>query len=519
MASIQIFPVADAGNFGGWSPSPLWQQLDDESNASEVACVETTNFAALAVQLSSFARPSHNTGWRVKCSARVISGNFNSADVIVSIYWNGTEIASQQQTLSSFGTHTYCGFELTASQVANIGNTATIPIELNFSKITSTSCSIAIGYLILEYDELEQVVNVNGIPSGETVGSLNAGRVVSLSGIISAETFGQTLFQGPQELPAIGGIVSSESFGTPLFDARPVDALGDLLADPDQEIQKLLVARVGLPDSDEEVLVVLSTHGYATLGDGASLPYGIPDHHLFPVGLVSAHNVKLSLLQGGGFASSALEAYGNIAVGWTDGELDDLATYVWEHRAIEVWAGPYRWIGPSFAKFSRVFQGTVESVDWDINRFTIRARDLKHLLDTEINEEAYLGYGTALEYTAVGAKVTIASSATVQPAQLLMEFMIDVSSLHNGILASKGGDAGYVLKVNSDGSCSFFDRGLTNDLHTEAGLVAAGRPTRVSFRGDLQGLKIYVNGRLAASNAVPYGGPTNSSALILGARS
>jgi hypothetical protein len=524
MGTARYFPASDAGNFGGWGPTPLYGPLADTvaNSTSEVSCAQTTNVTAFGVRTATFARPSWNSGWRVVCTARVIAGTFTGAGVVVSLLWNGTTIASATTTLSSLGSYTTCGFDLSPAQAAAIGNTGSVPVELDFTKGSSANCAVGVGYLYLEIDDLSRDVSPSGAASAEAFGSPRAERYLSPAGLPSAEAFGSALVQGPREFASgYGSIASAEAFGTSLADARPYDVIADLLDNPDEDWQKLLVARVGAPDDgpEGEVMVVLSTHGYATLGDGAGLPYGVPDHHLFPAGLVSSHSVKLSLLQGGGWARSSLETFGNIVVAWADGELDHLARYSWERRPVEVWAGPQSWIGPSFSKFGRVFQGIAESVDWDVNRLTIRVRDLRQALDKELNEAAYLGFGTAVELRAVGDKVAIAHHAALQPAQLLLEGMVQVDHLHNGVLASKGGDAGYLARLNSDGSLSLFDRGVTNDLHTAAGLVVPNKPTRVSFRGDSAGLKIYVDGKPVASNTTPYGGPTNTSPLVLGARS
>jgi hypothetical protein len=148
-----IYPVADSGNLGAWSPTPLWQQLADTSTLSYVQSANTTNFLSMGVRLAAFAFPGDNAGWFVGCECRVISGDFNSASVRVTLFQPGLgEIGAATTALNSLGGWTWCGFNLTPTQVNSITDFS--QLEIDVTKLNSaTSCGVACGYTYLAIPE------------------------------------------------------------------------------------------------------------------------------------------------------------------------------------------------------------------------------------------------------------------------------------------------------------------------------------------------------------------------------
>lgn len=165
-------PVADAGNLGGWSPTPLWQHLDDDDDTSQVVSQDSVNALGFAVQLDGFSDTGLDAGWRVVATARVVAGDFNSASVRVSLYQGGVEIAGATNALPSTGSWVSVGFDLTPEQAAAV----TFPpnLQVNVTKLPSTSsCAIACGraYLFvpagfehLDYDPATGALEV--VPAG-----------------------------------------------------------------------------------------------------------------------------------------------------------------------------------------------------------------------------------------------------------------------------------------------------------------------------------------------------------------
>jgi hypothetical protein len=283
-------------------------------------------------------------------------------------------------------------------------------------------------------------------------------------------------------------------------DVSEENPLTELLSDPRAELAFMLRGRPYDRTTGAERDVFLSSHGYASLNDGAGVRDGVPDNTHFPASLVSAYNVKVNLLQGGLWQASAVPGFGAVVVANPDGRHDDLLRMDWEMREVTVWLGRQQWIGPSFDRLGRIFTGTVERVTWDGNRIQLQIRDLRQLFDQEANPEAYLGFGTAVRLRAEGDKVHVAHEAGMEPADgATWLFAFEV-----------------VFEAAAHGSAGIFDRGLTNWVVTPAGSFAFGGAVRLGFFAGAAGLAVYVDGLPLAQNAEPLGAVAAGSALIVG---
>lgn len=112
---------------------------------------------------------------------------------------------------------------------------------------------------------------------------------------------------------------------------------------------------------------------------------------------------------------------------------------------------------------------------------------------------------------------TVTSSALIAPSEITVTAWINPDGLSAaGNIVSKGDNSGYRMRVFSNGTLDFIDRGATNILTTTSA-VTNNSWSHVAFVGSSSGLRIYINGKLVASNAVGYGAP-NTGNLTIGTR-
>lgn len=306
-------------------------------------------------------------------------------------------------------------------------------------------------------------------------------------------------------------------------DTTHANPLVPLLSDPRAQLAYLMRAVVYDPESDADVSVHLSGHGYFCYGNGDGASEGLSDFQEFRLGLSVPYSMKLNLLQGGKWQASALPGFGTIVVPNPSGEHDAILAYSWELAPIVVWMGPLAWRGPSFRRFGRIFKGTVESITWSFNEIAVNIRDLRELFADDVNPAAYLGFGTAVRLRDGGDSVLVPHDAALHPevdGQPIIAAEIVVkprAPMQRGIIFTKGGDAGVVARMFSDGSVGLFDRGTTNYVLAPAGTLAPGRTTRLTFLGDANGIRIKADGKTVASGSTPYGAGLNTDDLIIGA--
>jgi hypothetical protein len=304
--------------------------------------------------------------------------------------------------------------------------------------------------------------------------------------------------------------------------ADPLDAL----LRHDGEVAYMMCARVWDFDDGQEVDVYASTHGFATAGDGASLGDGIPDHTLFPQGLIPP-NSSLTLFQGGRLANSALPAFGVLSFANGDGEFDEFRRrYGWRRRRIDIWATPVSWTGPGWAELALIQVLYGEEVTWDATAVEVSIRDPKERFKEDINPERFLGFGTAIRLQASGDGVRITGSPDFQlsASALSLGIMFQVEAPQNAVLVNYGwtpaAPAGWELRLGADDSLMFINLDHAPLVLTASDVVPAGAPHRATVEADSTGIRLYVDGQLEASSTVPFAHPpiVDTTPLVLGTR-
>lgn len=112
--------------------------------------------------------------------------------------------------------------------------------------------------------------------------------------------------------------------------------------------------------------------------------------------------------------------------------------------------------------------------------------------------------------------LNVSDNNLLDPAAITLEAWVKPASLHTGNFINKGDNSGYRFRTTAGGAFQFLDRGGTNNLATATNTYSPNTWYHVVATGDSTGLKIYVNGALAASNSTPYGGPNTTASFSVG---
>lgn len=127
--------------------------------------------------------------------------------------------------------------------------------------------------------------------------------------------------------------------------------------------------------------------------------------------------------------------------------------------------------------------------------------------------------GGAFHDGASGTYTDFGDDDLFTPSVLVAEAWIFPTSDPNsaGNILSKAGNTDWRFRRSINGSIAFFDRGATNSLNTEIGLVPLNKWSFIQVKGLASGLQIGVNGQIVASNSTPFGANNGTGALIMGA--
>jgi hypothetical protein len=129
-------------------------------------------------------------------------------------------------------------------------------------------------------------------------------------------------------------------------------------------------------------------------------------------------------------------------------------------------------------------------------------------------------FGKARSFDGVNDYISVPDNSNLNPYSITIESWVYLPAApttdDRGQIVNKGENDGYRIRINTDQTISFFDRGGTNHLKCSIMSVPLNIWTHIAVTGDDSGLKIYVNGELCASKAVPYGGPATSAPLYIG---
>jgi hypothetical protein len=113
--------------------------------------------------------------------------------------------------------------------------------------------------------------------------------------------------------------------------------------------------------------------------------------------------------------------------------------------------------------------------------------------------------------------VSIVHNSNQNPSNLTINSWVSISSAKISNILGKGANSGYRLRISSNFSVVFFDRGATNILGTSAGLISPNTWYNIVATGSESGLQIYINGSLIVSNSTVFGGNVSTQNLAIGA--
>lgn len=128
-------------------------------------------------------------------------------------------------------------------------------------------------------------------------------------------------------------------------------------------------------------------------------------------------------------------------------------------------------------------------------------------------------YGGNIVFDGVNDFVSVPHNSNQNPSNITINSWVRVSidSVNNPNILGKGANLGYRLRVRSDSSVAFNDRGATNPLITSGSLISLDTWYNIVATGSGSGLQIYINGLLIISNATAFGGNVSTEALAIGA--
>lgn len=262
------------------------------------------------------------------------------------------------------------------------------------------------------------------------------------------------------------------------------------------------------PDTEEEVPVYLSSHGYHTAAGGDGSSFGVPDFQHFDQGLESPASTSVSIISGGSIVPGSTPTHGALTVSNPDGRFNSLRRLRFRRREFRQWVGEARWMGPRFAEFTEFSRGSVEDVTWDRDTITFSLRDPKLQFSKDLNPEAYLGFGTAIRCRTAGDGVAIDASSILHPLQVHFRIVFKAPSLSNMVLLNYGWEEtnqiGWELRATADGGILWVQDAYDPFLTTASGLWSADKVHRASWEGGPAGVKIYLDGVERASLSTAY---------------
>jgi hypothetical protein len=122
---------------------------------------------------------------------------------------------------------------------------------------------------------------------------------------------------------------------------------------------------------------------------------------------------------------------------------------------------------------------------------------------------------TAMTFDGATGYIGVADAAGLHPATITVEAWIYPTANQVGNFVNKDGNSEYRARINAL-KVEFLDRGGTN-LVVSATTLSLNTWYHVVCVGSSSGLRIYINGKLDASNAVAFGGGGGTTQLQIGA--
>jgi len=285
------------------------------------------------------------------------------------------------------------------------------------------------------------------------------------------------------------------------------DPLPGLLSDPLLD-RRFLLRATPVNDAGATVAVDITTgsvtdRGYRTLPSDAEQTQFLP-------GLISPYNSSLNLptpYYMGMVVDGA--SGGAIAISNGDRLYDEIAQRSWLGEQVDTYLGPGE-PGTSLTKFTRIAHATSAGLQWDLDQIVVLQRDRGLLLQRELNERKFWGFGACLRFDGTGDYVDYGDILDQGSAG---SFTIEILSRSTAtgaakVLASKGntGAAGWFLYFN--GSDNLFAQ-IQDAGATHAAIISGAGSTyldgslrRFSFVVDrsAQQISLYINGVQFGSN-------------------
>lgn len=119
-------------------------------------------------------------------------------------------------------------------------------------------------------------------------------------------------------------------------------------------------------------------------------PGDTPGNTYFAPRITSALSFARSMFQDGIIGGSSIPSYGELRLMNPDGELDGLAGYAWDGRAVTVKIGG---ADDAYTDYSTIFEGTAQGIEFTDTEVIIRLRDHQETLDLPIQTTLYTGAG------------------------------------------------------------------------------------------------------------------------------
>ncbi len=226
-------------------------------------------------------------------------------------------------------------------------------------------------------------------------------------------------------LTAVGEVaVGALPDGMDLSEPNPLRAL---FAQPTAERCLLLVATVYDPSLGAERTVRISSRNFATAASDD------PPLEPFDTRLERTYNARCEIPLDTVLPGAALPSFGEIGIVNSDGQVDNLAGYIWSGRRLELLAGLDTDPNQPLSQFGAILTGTAEQIVADTHRLTVQWRGLERLLQRPIQANLYAGTG-GLEGDAelAGKPKPLAFGIARQVEPVLVDAVNRIYQYHDG---------------------------------------------------------------------------------------
>lgn len=212
---------------GPFTPTPLWQQLDDNDNADTVSAASSTASQTFEVGTSNVTDPLASTGHVLRASLKKVGSN--AQNVTVTLVQGTTTVAAMQVNgvTTSFVTYSY---SLTATEADSITDYTDLRIRVN--KNAGAKNQLVVGWVELEVPDAGPPDPCNAHIAGDqpTGFTVPAGQLYCIDGTVTSpanvQVFGtlqmragdHLIFTNVNEAAFVGGGMFSSTNPPPATD-------------------------------------------------------------------------------------------------------------------------------------------------------------------------------------------------------------------------------------------------------------------------------------------------------------